>query len=53
MKLWWQMERGSCVMCRRPLGKRKVSHFIQPPPFCLDDTKECKRLLAERLGVPE
>lgn len=48
---WWTKDRGTCVICNRPLGKRRLSHFIEPPPFCLDDTDECKHLFAVKLGI--
>lgn len=49
--LWWTKGRGNCILCKRPLGKRKLSHIIDPPPFCLSDVDECKRLVAVRIGV--
>lgn len=48
--LWWRKDRGICIICKRPLGKRKLSHVIDPPPFCLPgEEDECKRILKDRI----
>lgn len=47
--LWWRKDRGNCILCKRPLGKRKLGHVLDPPPFCLSDVETCKAILQDRV----
>jgi hypothetical protein len=51
--LWFRKERGPCTFCGRQLGRRSLTHFIEPPPWCLDGTRQCKQTFYQRMGIPE
>jgi hypothetical protein len=42
-----------CVICGRPLPRRRWWHLLEPPPMCRgNDMPECHRILSQRVGLP-